>query len=214
MRVVGVLQGRLFINCPFDDSYLPILHAITFAIRFAGFIPRSALEADDSGIVRLHRLYKIIDECKYGIHDMSRIEFVAPGGLPRFNMPFECGIFFGAMHYGTRHHRQKRLLVLESEQYSTLKTLSDISGNDPKAHNNNQETAISRVLNFLSGQNGNGTLPGAEYVLALYGGFQAALPSLASELHHSQIGIMKLEHWKLFVIVVEKYLERNLPKKP
>lgn len=200
----------VFINCPFDEAYLPLLHAITFTVRLAGFVPRSALEEDDSGTARLERIYRIIGECKHGIHDISRIENDGVHGLPRFNMPFECGLFFGAMRYGARDQRAKRLLVLEREPQQTQKTLSDIAGNDPKPHHGKPEFAVDRVLSFLAGRaNGDASLPGTEFVQKLYAEFERDLPSLAEELRHSQIGILRLEQWKMFVVVVDKFLAKK-----
>jgi len=200
----------VFINCPFDEAYLPLLHAITFTVRLAGFIPRSALEEDDAGTARLERIYRIIGECRSGIHDISRIEHDGVHGLPRFNMPFECGLFFGAKRYGNTRQRDKRLLVLEREPQQTQKTLSDIAGNDPKPHHGKPEVAIDRVLSFLSGRaNGDAALPGPEFVQKLYAEFQRDLPSLAEELRHSQIGILQLEQWKMFVVVVDKFLAKK-----
>ena len=40
---------NVFINYPFDDQYLNIRNAIIFAIFDCGFIPRCALEIDESG---------------------------------------------------------------------------------------------------------------------------------------------------------------------
>ena len=34
----------VFLNCPFDDAYRPLLHAALFAIQDCGFIARTALE--------------------------------------------------------------------------------------------------------------------------------------------------------------------------
>lgn len=44
-------------------------------------------------------IYRLVGEAKYGIHDISRIELTA--GLPRFNMPLEVGLDFGAKAFGT-----------------------------------------------------------------------------------------------------------------
>jgi hypothetical protein len=199
----------VFINCPYDEEYLDLLHAITFTIRWAGFIPRAALEEDDAGTARLERIYRIIDECRYGIHDVSRIEARGPDGLPRFNMPFECGIFFGAKRFGSGRHRRKRLLVLESHQHVTQKTLSDIAGNDPKPHDRSPETAIDRVWSFLAGKDGARRLPGPQHVKDLYAEFRRDMPRLAEELRHSQIDFLKLEQWKVFVIVVDEFLAKR-----
>jgi hypothetical protein len=202
-------DSSVFINCPYDDGYLPILHAITFTVRWANFIPRAALEEDDSGTQRLERIYRIVDQCRYCIHDLSRIEFLGPDQLPRFNMPFECGIVFGAVRFGGRHHKVKRQLVLESEPHLTQKTLSDLSGHDPKAHDNRPEEAINRVWSFLVGRNGAVGLPGPEHVRQLYAKFQADLPQLTEALKHNHIEVMRLDQWNVFVALVNAFLEKH-----
>jgi hypothetical protein len=52
------------------------------------------LEAYDSGDVRIEKILDIIDQCKLGIHDISRTE-LNEHSLPRFNMPLELGLFLG-----------------------------------------------------------------------------------------------------------------------
>lgn len=122
-------EDNVFINCPFDPKYKPIFDAIVFAIHDAGFVPRCGLEAIDSGPTRLAKLLEIINNCKYGIHDISRTE-VGTSKLPRFNMPFECGLFWGCREYGAGKQRDKRILVLDKDAYRYRASLSDIAGQD------------------------------------------------------------------------------------
>jgi hypothetical protein len=82
----------IFINCPFDEEYIPLLHAIVFGIYRCGFVPQCAMGEDDGSDTRLDKIIRCIKNCRYGIHDISRIE-VNVHNLPRFNMPFELGIF-------------------------------------------------------------------------------------------------------------------------
>lgn len=106
----------VFINCPFDPTYKPIFWAIVFTVLRSGFSPRCALEADDSSENRLSKIEAIIEECRYGIHDISRTEVDGDPPLPRFNMPLELGLFLGAKRYGNRDQKTKRALVLDREQ--------------------------------------------------------------------------------------------------
>src|SRR5947208_16908333 len=95
--------GRnVFINCPFDDSYKHLFDAAVFAVQAAGFYPRCALEARNSGQNRLYKIMDIISECRFGIHDISRTELTR-GNLPRFNMPLELGLDLGCWRYGSHH---------------------------------------------------------------------------------------------------------------
>jgi hypothetical protein len=91
----------VFINCPFDEEYAPILRAIVFCIYRCGFIPTTALNEDNALDNRLQKIERCIEKCRYGIHDISRTE-LNTNNLPRFNMPFELGMFFGAKRFGDK----------------------------------------------------------------------------------------------------------------
>ena len=80
---------NVFINCPFDSDYDPLFDAMVFAVRVCDFIPRCALEEGDASQVRIEKIYDIIADCRYGIHDISRTELDEDSELPRFNMPLE-----------------------------------------------------------------------------------------------------------------------------
>ena len=98
---------NVFINCPFDEAYLSIFHAIIFTVFDCGYTPRCSLEIEDSSEVRIEKIAKVISECKYGIHDISRTEFDKDTNLPRFNMPLELGMFLGAKRFGDDEQRKK-----------------------------------------------------------------------------------------------------------
>ena len=78
----------VFVNCSFDSDFLPILHAILFAIHDCGFIARVAVEDIGSNETRLDKIARIIRESRLSIHDISRVEITAASPLPRFNMAF------------------------------------------------------------------------------------------------------------------------------
>ena len=101
----------VFINCPFDLTYKPVFWAVVFTVLRSGFSPRCALETDDSSENRLAKIEAIIEECRYGIHDISRTAGDGDPPLPRFNMPLELGLFFGAKRYGNKNQKAKRALV-------------------------------------------------------------------------------------------------------
>jgi len=57
--------------------------AIVFAITDLGFVARSAREEDDGGEFRLAKIQRIIEQCRYGVHDISAVElFGAREKLP------------------------------------------------------------------------------------------------------------------------------------
>jgi hypothetical protein len=122
---IGASTDDVFINCPFDQAYAPIFQALIFCIYSCAFRPRSARELDDSGQLRMEKLYALIEECRYGIHDLSRTEPDAASGLPRFNMPLELGLFLGAKKYGDAAQKLKRALVLDVEPFRYQRFISN-----------------------------------------------------------------------------------------
>lgn len=64
----------VFINCPFDDDYVPIFEAIVFTIQALGFEPVSARTRINSGEVRLLKIARLIRTCRYSVHDLPRTD--------------------------------------------------------------------------------------------------------------------------------------------
>lgn len=90
---------NIFVNCPFDKDFLPLLKPLLFTIMYCGFNPRIALERLDSGEVRLVKIKELIDSSRYSIHDLSRIKSKGSGEYFRLNMPFEIGLDLGCRLY-------------------------------------------------------------------------------------------------------------------
>jgi len=130
----------------------------------------------------VEKLYKIISECRYGIHDISRTTLDATNRLPRFNMPFELGIFLGAKRYGAGVNRQKTCLILDRDKYRYQKFCSDISGQDIRAHGNDVRTAICAARDWLSAYRRD-VIPGGRRIADRYEEFQGYLPK-ACRLNH------------------------------
>jgi uncharacterized protein YjiS (DUF1127 family) len=171
----------VFINCPFDPEYQPLFEAIVFCVTACGFLPRCTLEETDAGEVRIETIYKLIGQCNHGIHDISRTEVKDEGyQLPRFNMPFELGIFLGAKKFG-RYSGKKRCLVMDRALYRYKRFISDISGQDIKAHSNSPSAAIRQVRNWLQSAPGKAALPGGKRIWEKYRQFRRELPIVADE---------------------------------
>jgi len=140
----------VFINCPFDDDYLPLLRVLIFTVIQCGFRPRIATESADSGEVRIKKILNLICESRFSIHDISRIEALKAGDLPRFNMPFELGIDIGCRELGQESFNTKKCLILEKERFRYQKVLSDISGSDIKAHDGDPIRLVAAVRNWFA----------------------------------------------------------------
>jgi hypothetical protein len=141
---------NVFINCPFDEDYTPLLDAILFAIYACGYRPRCAMEADNAGDIRIEKINRIISQCRFGIHDISRTELDIANGLPRFNMPLELGLFLGAKKFGSQTQRGKVAIIFDTEQYRYQKFISDIAGQDIHAHDNHPGKLIRSIRNALN----------------------------------------------------------------
>jgi hypothetical protein len=165
----------VFINCPFDKTYLPLLHSIIFTVYRCGFLPKSALGENNALTNRIDKIVSLIRGCKYGIHDLSRTE-INDNNLPRFNMPFEYGIFYGACKLGDKTQRNKVALVLEKEKYSYQKYISDIAGIDTSAHYNKVPILISLVRDWLLSSSGRKDFPSSKKIQQDHHKFLLHLP--------------------------------------
>jgi len=174
---------NVFINCPFDEEYAPLFKAIVYTITDIGLRPRCAREKSNGGQIRLEKIIKIISECKYSIHDISRTELDLTSGLPRFNMPFELGLDLGCKQFGTDYQQEKVSLILDIESYRYQKFISDIAGQDIFGHDNNEEKLILVIRNWLSlDLDPRSIAPGGEIIFQRYKNFQAALPEICNKL--------------------------------
>jgi hypothetical protein len=172
----------VFLNVPFDRKYARLFDALVFAVHDCGFIARSALEVDDSGQTRVLKILEIIEQSKYGIHDISRAGVDHRTGLARFNMPLELGFFLGAQRYGTPKQRMKRCLVLDRERYRYRNFCSDIAGQDIRAHNDDPREAIRAVRDWISTHKPSVQMPGGKALFERYERFRAQLPVQAADL--------------------------------
>lgn len=142
---------------------------------------RSAKELDDSSQMRLEKLYGIIGQCRFSIHDISRTELDSKTNLPRFNMPLELGIDLGAKRYGSPAQRLKRSLIFDSKKHRHLKFISDLSGMDIHEHRNLPKRIIECTRDWLRNVSRR-QIPAASLLQIQYARFKADLPALASSL--------------------------------
>jgi hypothetical protein len=175
----------VFINCPFDKSYQPFFQAIVFAVCDCGFAPRCALEIQDASQTRIDKIFRMISECKYGIHDICRTEPDPVTHLPRFNMPLELGIFLGAKHFGDDKQNLKVCLILDKDRFRYQSFISDIAGQDITAHLDSEEELLKVVRDFLRNASRRKTIPGHLEILGRYTRFKVELPAICARLGHN-----------------------------
>lgn len=142
-------EKNVFINCPFDPEYKPLLQALIFTTLLCRLEPRIAMERDDCGEERIDKIKELIKNSKYSIHDISRMEPLKRKELPRFNMPFELGLDLGCRTYGEGKLSTKKSLILEKELHRYRVVISDLSGNDIRAHNSDVKELIRNTRNWV-----------------------------------------------------------------
>ena len=197
-------KQSVFVNCAFDPLFQPIFDSIVFAVLRCGFTPRCALETDDASESRFAKIQKIVEECRYGIHDISRTETSGEPPLPRFNMPLELGLFLGAKRYGDEVQKRKRMLVLDTERYRYQRFISDIAGQDIHAHGGGTAKAIAVVTTWLRAQSGRSTIPGGKRIVDDYANFQVELTGTLQDLSLQPDEVTFVD----FVSIASSYIDR------
>jgi hypothetical protein len=194
-------NNSVFLNVPFDRSYKRLFEAAIFTIHDCGFVARSAKEDEDSSTPRVEKIYELIQESKYGIHDISRVTLDRKNRLPRFNMPLELGIWLGAKRYGVGRDRDRRALVFDKVNNRYQQFCSDISGQDIKSHNNDPSVLIRRIRNWLrnSPDYRNVAFPGPEKMVTRYEQFRAQLPAQC-RLHGLNWRNLEFNDYSLLVV--------------
>ena len=131
----------VFLNIPYDSAFENLYLAYIAGLSSFGLIPRATLEIPTSQR-RLQRILKLIQECAYSIHDLSRVQLDAKAPrVPRFNMPFELGL---AVAQNARNRRET-WYVCETVPHRIGKSLSDLNGTDVRIHGG----TIMRVFGAL-----------------------------------------------------------------
>ena len=169
----------VFLNCPFDDAYRPLLTAAVFGIHDCGFRARCALEVVDGGEARILKLVRLIEECQFGIHDISRAGLDRKTRLPRFIMPFELGLFLGCKSYGGSLHAGKRCLILDRDRFRYQKFLSDIAGQDIRAHGNRPNELIRHIRDWLQTASSRPSVPSGSHIARRFASFRTDLPKMS-----------------------------------
>jgi hypothetical protein len=159
-----------------------MFEAIVFGVYHLGFVARCAREEDDAGEVRLSKIERIIEQCRFGINDLSAVALDDATGLPRFNMPLELGLFLGCKRFGAANQSKKRTLILDSEPYRYRAFISDIAGQDIRAHGGEPERGIREVRDWLRTASKRKSLPGAPEIIDHYRQFRLDLPDLCTAL--------------------------------
>lgn len=190
---MDTFDRSVFINCPFDKDYLRLLRPLTFTILYLNFLPRLALEREDSGEARIEKIIEIIRSCKDGIHDLSRLQAKEVGEFYRMNMPFELSLDFGCKRFREGRWKEKVLLILEEQPHRYQAALSDVSNCDIRHHKGEPEEIVGQVRDWFVAQ-GTSERFGGEFIWQAFNEFQF-------EIRHS-------------LTSTKKYTERDVQQMP
>ena len=198
------LNSNVFINCPFDDEYLECFQALLFAVTISGYQARCALEENDAGDIRFDKLKRLISDCDYTIHDLSRVELNA-AGLPRFNMPFELGLTMGAKKFGPARLQRKRACIMTAIDYVLPQYLSDLAGNDTSSHGDDPHQVIRIIRDHLHHDPDGSLLPGAVHMAKLFEEFLRELPQLARRSKLTLTEVHARRGYRSFMDILEAW---------
>lgn len=202
----ALYEYSVFLNCPFDEAYRPLFEALVFAVHDCGYIARCALEVSDASEVRIQKITKIIEGCRFGIHDVSRTELDPGTHLPRFNMPLELGLFLGAKRFGGRVQKLKSCLILDIDRYRFQTFISDIAGQDISAHGGEVMKALRVVRDWLRAATPSSIrIPGGARIASRYELFRNELPIMCEKLHLNSNELTFSD----YVLHVEEWLKLN-----
>lgn len=171
---MSTFEKCVFVNCPFDPEFRQLMLAMVFTIMRLEFTPRLALERNNSAETRIRKIVDLIRESKFGLHDLSRMESGEAKELARMNMPFELGIDYGCKHMKGGKWADKRILILDTEQYRYQAALSDLAGSDIRSHRDDAKTVIREVRDWLITES-LGTGPSFRMIWSEFNDFNAFL---------------------------------------
>jgi predicted nucleotide-binding protein len=178
-------NSSVFINCPFDADFAPLLEAMLFCVVRAGLYPRLASERLEAGENRLDKILEIIEACKFSVHDLSMAVSSHRGETFRMNMPFELGLDMGRRRAPDPETNNKRFIIFEKNPYELKRSLSDLAGVDPVSHKSDFRKVIRELRNFLRVEAGI-EMPGATALENEYYDFQGWMMEKKISEGHSE----------------------------
>jgi hypothetical protein len=168
-----------------------------FTALYCNILPRCTREYANVADYRLDNIVKLIQECRYGIHDLSFVELDEKSNLPRQNMPFELGLFMGAIKFGGEDHKTKSFVMLDNIEHDSKKALSDLAGKDPNFHERNLQKAITAVRDWLATEVKADFLHSGKLIYESYNRFVFDLPALALRFRQDADNLIYIDRLRL-----------------
>jgi hypothetical protein len=121
-------------------------------------------------------------------------------------MPFELGLVIGCKKIAGSQFSRRPVLIMERKSYTTQKCLSDIAGQDLKAHDGSVARIITCVRTWLLQQSGRSNIPGQVRVQNAFQDFYRVLPDLCEE---AELDITDLSYSDFVILAQQWLVERN-----
>ena len=135
-----------FVNLPYDTKSEPLFLAYVAGLCGFGLTPRATLEIPGSQR-RLERIFELVLNCPYSIHDLSRVQIDhSSPPTPRFNMPFELGLAVAMQKWKQPKHDW---YVFEERRHRIAKSLSDLNGTEVYIHNGTPVGLLREMSNIF-----------------------------------------------------------------
>jgi hypothetical protein len=172
LTIPSVRPDFVFLNIPYDASFERLYISYIVGISAFRLIPHTTLEIPDS-TRRLDRIQALLHECRYSIHDLSRVQVSRKGArVPRFNMPFELGLAVSWSHVNPDRHSW---FVCDSERHRVLKSTSDLAGTDFNIHDGTIRGVMRELCNMFIRQS---VRPDVSQMMKQYRRLRSAIPHI------------------------------------
>lgn len=170
----GRKRYSVFLNIPYDKGFTNLYLAYIAGISAFGLVPRATLEIPTSQR-RLDRIVRLINQCTYSIHDLSRVQLDRnKPRTPRFNMPFELGLAVAL----DRSHGRERWYVCESLEYRISKSLSDLDGTQVHIHSGAVRGVLAVIGDIFVRRRNQ---PSVQQMYRIYRTISESLPTIMRE---------------------------------
>lgn len=139
------LNYGVFLNYPYDDAYLGFSDAIHFAVVASNRLPVCATDLSLPDTPRLSVVERLVEQCRYSVHDLSRVTGEGEGNYARLNMALELGMAM-QRRFDDRHH----YAICISTKHVLDLVASDLKGSDPICYNESASGLCLQVHAWLA----------------------------------------------------------------
>jgi len=122
-------------------------------------------------------------------------------------MAFECGLALGAIRYGSQTGRD--FLFMCGARFQNQITLSDLSGQDARAHGDDPQSAVEAVRASLSAKNVGTRTRGPAAIWSRYDRFGTQLPRFAEKLELEPGEIRGFDFLRAYLQIVAEWIKAD-----